>query len=61
MVNEKLCFIGQDDLLLRFVDDFMFVSPCLEKAKHFLSIMEQGKKIPQKKFYDRAQRVWLFH
>ncbi|KAM4687678.1 telomerase reverse transcriptase [Discoglossus pictus] len=45
MENKLLCGIQQNGLLLRLVDDFLLVTPHLEKAKEFLRILAEG--IPQ--------------
>lgn len=34
--------VHPDDLFMRLVDDFLFVSPSEERARWFLSLMQQG-------------------
>ena len=42
--------IGKDDLLMRIVDDYLFVSPSKERAIKFLNQMLNGKVLPQIKY-----------
>ena len=35
--------IDEDDLLMRIVDDYLYVSPSLESATKFLNLLLQGK------------------
>ncbi|XP_038051267.1 telomerase reverse transcriptase-like [Patiria miniata] len=42
METECLPPIGQDELMLRLIDDFLLVTPNLEKAKGFLTVLLNG-------------------
>ena len=35
--------IDEDDLLMRIVDDYLYVTPSLESATKFLDLMLEGK------------------
>lgn len=40
--SKKLTFIGEDCLLLRMIDDFLFITIDREKAQTFIQIMHDG-------------------
>jgi len=58
--KKKLPFLQDaDGILLRLIDDFLFITMNRDHAQQFLQLMHDGKKTL--KFSDeRSSRVWMF-
>lgn len=69
MDTQMRLYFGTDasQLLLRYIDDYLFVTCDLARAKEFLAVMKKGESIESSGRFmlpmpsHRSSRIWVLH